>query len=108
MTFNPPFRAGRLPISWAFGDQTSGSGSPHEPAQRATCGVPGYRGRRRSSGLHRVDYDHLVIWSRGVKALDLGGAAFEHAALVDVALVGDLVFVDRGRRGEEQHAGDPL
>ena len=40
--------------------------------------------------------------------VDFAGAALQREALVDVALVGDLVGVDRGRVRQQQHARDAL
>src|SRR6185312_14651435 len=43
----------------------------------------------------------------GIEPVDQLSAPLQRGALVDVALVGDLVAVDRGRLGHQEHAPDP-
>src|SRR5262245_19028925 len=52
-----------------------------------------------------ADLDHA--FTACVQPIDQGLAPLQRGALVDVALVGDLVAVDRGRLGHEQRALDP-
>ena len=54
------------------------------------------------------DHHHVGPWRGAVEPLDIGLAALERATLVDVALVGDLVGVDRRGLVEEQHPRDPM
>ena len=63
----------------------------------------------RLRAVHHVlpgQVDHVRVRRRGVEPVHLGGAAGEHRALVDVALVGDLAGVDGGRLGGQHGAGD--
>ena len=45
---------------------------------------------------------HDYPWSTSVQTIDVPGAMFEHGALVDVALVGDLTSVDGRRMFEDE------
>src|ERR1019366_7044148 len=52
--------------------------------------------------------DHVCVGPVGEQPPDLGAPALEREALVYIALVGDLVRVDRGRVREEKHPRDLL
>src|SRR5690348_8072456 len=54
------------------------------------------------------DHDDAGVGRRRVDPGDVGLAALERESLVDVALVGDLVVVDRWRVREKHDASDPL
>ena len=64
------------------------------------------RAPRRGLKLRRTITSCIRL--RGEQPRDVGGAPLQREALVDVALVGDLVGVDRGRVGQQQHARDAL
>ena len=68
--------------------------------RRAPARTPGgaARGARPPSSCRRDDFGRPRL---GVEPLDQRGAALEHGALVDVALVGDLAGVDDG--GSREH-----
>src|SRR5437867_2304170 len=60
-----------------------------------------------SMALARLDdLDHIGRRRLGVQALDQVRALSQHGPLVEVALVGDLVGIDRGWLGEDQAAGN--
>ena len=69
---------------------------------------PGGRGARGDGRLHRagvtISGPAASAWSRSTSAARLR----QHRALVDVALVGDLALVDRGRLVQQQRAGDAM
>jgi len=54
-----------------------------------------------------ADRYHTVRWIGSVELLDQRVAMFQHRALVDRALVGDLALVDRERRIQQDRARDP-
>ena len=60
-------------------------------------------------GIHALNLSMAITlrrWRRGVKLLDQRGAARQHRALVDRALVGGLAGVERGRLGQQDGAAD--
>src|SRR5947209_8828728 len=65
---------------------------------------------RASAGLspRLADDDHIRVRLGGEQARAVGCTPLQREALVDVALVGDFVRVNRWRVGEQQYAGDAL
>src|ERR671913_1181638 len=61
-------------------------------------------GSSRSMGSPSGYVDHTI--AAGIELVDQRLAPFERGALVDVALVGDLVTIDRWRLGHEDDALD--
>src|ERR1700743_3562579 len=53
-----------------------------------------------------VQDDHVFVRRGGIEPLHQCGAALEARALIDVALVGELIAVDRGRLDQEERPRD--
>src|SRR5258707_15737303 len=88
--------------------------------QTSTCGLPmdlqaiaiylalsGVWPARPEAGRNLVLHDdQLRCRGAGIELFDESGAAFEHGALVDVALVGALARLDRRRLGQQKSGGE--
>src|SRR6476661_8085383 len=57
--------------------------------------------------LRSVQNNHILSRRIGIEPFHQCGAALEPGALVDVALVGKLIAVDRGRLGHQHRPRDP-
>ncbi len=67
-------------------------------------------GLRRDDGgklLNSLQHDHVLSWWIGIEPFHQRRAALEPGALIDIALVGEFIAVDRGRLGHQHRACDP-
>ena len=70
--------------------------------------VPQLRRRKADGRCCSWKVDDVIVRRGGIEPLDLGAAALQREALVDIALVGDLVGVDRGWIRQQNDPSDAL